>query len=63
MMKGEKIGVAKQIKSEEPKVLVTHCFPHSLKLAVGNAINASKLMQNSLETTLKIKKLMKKLLK
>ena len=57
------MGIAKQIKSEEPKVLVTHCFPHSLKLAVGNAINASKLMQNSLETTLKIKKLMKKLLK
>ena len=62
-MKGEKVGVAKQIKSEEMKVLFTHCFIHSLNLAVNDAIKASKVMENSLETTFKIMKLIKKLLK
>ena len=59
-MKGEKKGVAKQIKDEEPKALLTHCFTHSLNLAVGDAIKASKIMKNALETTHEITKLIKK---
>ena len=59
-MKGEKKGVAKQIKNEQPKALLTHCFTHSLNLAVGAAIKASKLMKESLETTHEITKLVKK---
>ena len=63
LIKGEKMGVAKQIKSGEPKVLLTHCFTHSLNLAIVNAIKASKVMKNSLETTLEITKLIQKSLK
>ena len=29
-MKGEKAGVAQQIKEEEPRALLTHCYTHSL---------------------------------
>ena len=60
-MKGEKTRVSKQIKSEEPKPLLTHCFTHSLNLAVGYAIKARKVMKNSLETTFEITKLIKNL--
>ena len=37
-IKEEKTGVTKQIKLEETKALLTHCFTHSLNLAVGDAI-------------------------
>lgn len=37
-IKEEKTGVTKQIKLEETKALLPHCFTHSLNLAVGNAI-------------------------
>ena len=59
-MKGEKAGVAAQIKKVQPKALLTHCFTHSLNLAVGDAIKESKVMKNSLETTFEITKLIKK---
>ena len=59
-MKGEKTGVAKQVKSEEPKALLTHCFTHWLNLAVGDAVKASKVMKNSFETSFEIMKLIKK---
>ena len=39
-MKGEKTGVAEQIKLEEWKALLTHCFTHSLNLAVDDVIKA-----------------------
>ena len=57
------MGVAKQIKLEEQKALLTHCFTHLLNLAVGDAIEASKVIKNSLETTFKVTKLIKKLVK
>ena len=57
------MGVAKQIKLEEPKALLTHCFTHLLNLAVGDAIKAGKVIKNSLETTSKVTKLIKKLVK
>ena len=59
-MKGEKTDLAKEVKSEETKALLTHCFTHSLNLAVGGTIKASKLMKNFLETTFEITKLIKK---
>ena len=63
LMKGEKTRVAKQIKSEEPKALLTHFFKHSLNLAVGDAIKDSKVMKNSLGTTFEISKVIQKSLK
>ena len=59
-MAGEKSGVAKQIKEEESRALFTHCYTHSLNLAVGDAIKNSKLMKDALETTHEITKLIKK---
>ena len=38
----------KEIKSEEPKALLSHWFTYSLNLAVGDAIKACKVMKNSL---------------
>ena len=37
-MAGEKSGAAKQIKEEERRALFTHCYTHSLNLAVGGSI-------------------------
>ena len=47
-MKREKTGVAKQIKREEPKVLLSHCFKNLLNLVDGDAIKASKVIKSSL---------------
>ena len=59
-MKGEKTGLAKQINLEELKALLTHWFTHSLNFAVGDAIKASKVVNNSFKTTFDITKLIKK---
>ena len=40
--------------------MLTHCFTHLLNVAVGDAIKASKVMKNSLETTFEIKEHLKK---
>ena len=55
--------MAKQIKLEEPKALIFHCFTHSLNLAVGYAIKVSKVMKNYLETTFENTKVIEKLAK
>ena len=58
--KGRKVWCGKAEKSEELKALLTYCFTDLLNLAVGDAIKASKLMKNSLETMFKMTKLIKK---
>ena len=40
--------------------MLTQCFTHLLNLAVGDAINGSKVRKNSLETMSQIRKLTKK---
>ena len=59
-MKGKRSGVAKQIKDIEEKALLTHCYAHSLNLAVGDTIKNSKVMKDALEITHEITKLIKK---
>ena len=59
-MKGEKKGVAKRIKDIEKKALFTHCYTHSLNLAVGDAIKFSNIIKEALDTTHEITKLIKK---
>ena len=59
-MKGKKSGVAKQIKEIEWRALFTHCYTHSLNLAVGDSIKNSRIMRDALDTTLEITKLIKK---
>ena len=60
VMSGARSGVATIISSEEPRAVFTHCYGHSLNLAVGDTIRQSKLMKSSLETVNEISKLIKK---
>ena len=58
-MSGSKNGVAKIIS--EPRAVFTHCYGHSLNLAVGDTVKQSKLMKSTLEMVNEISKLIKKI--
>jgi len=60
VMSGIKTGVAKQISDQEPRAVFTHCYGHSLNLAVGDTVKQCKVMKSSLETVNEISKLIKK---
>ena len=57
---GEKTGVATEIKALNRKCLYTHCYGHTLNLAVADAIKSVKCISDSLETVREIAKLVKK---
>lgn len=58
-MAGEKGGVAKMIMDKERRALFSHCYGHSLNLAASDAMKASKVMADALDTTFEISKLIK----
>ena len=58
-MRGIRTGVAKQIYDEEPRALYTHCYGHSINLAVNDASELSKQLKMALEVTHEITKLIK----
>ena len=58
-MSGAKKGVAKNIKSDEPRAFFTHCYGHSLNLAASDSMKTSRIMKDALETTHEITKLIK----
>ena len=58
-MAGSRSGVATQIASEEPRAIFIHCNGHALNLAAGDIVKKNKLLQNTLDTTLEISKLLK----
>lgn len=58
-MRGAKSGVAKIIKDEEPRALYTHCYGHSINLAVNDAIKQLRPIKGALETAYEITKLIK----
>lgn len=58
-MKGARNGVAKLIMDEEPRALYTHCYGHSINLAVNDAIKMCRPVESALETTHEITKLIK----
>ena len=37
-MKGPRSGVAKQLLDEEPRAIYTHCYGHSLNLAISGIL-------------------------
>ena len=37
-MKGPRNGVAKQLLDEEPRAIYTHCYGHSLNLAISDIL-------------------------
>lgn len=56
-MAGSRNGVATQILSEEPRALFTHCYGHSLNLAVCDAIKECKIIKDAMDVTHEITKL------
>ena len=59
-MAGEKSGVAKAITDLEHKALYAHCYSHALNLVAQDTIKHVKTMQDTLDTTYEITKLIKK---
>ena len=47
VMCGAKSGVATMISLEETRAVFTHCYGHSLNLAVGDTVRQSKLMKSA----------------
>ena len=60
-MRGSRNGVAKILNDEEPRAVYTHCYGHSLNLAVGDSVKGSKIMKSSLDVVFEISKLIKKI--
>ena len=58
-MAGAKTGVSTQIKLEEPRAIFTHCYGHSLQLAVGDTIRGIKNLADMFDTTVEISTLLK----
>ena len=58
-MSGAKSGVATQIKGKELRAIFSHCYGHSLQLAVGDMIKEVKNLKDALDTTSEISKLLK----
>lgn len=59
-MSGAKRGVAVQIKSEENRALYTHCYAHSINLAVGDTMKACPVLKDTIDNTYELTKLVKK---
>ena len=58
-MKGPKNGVVVKIKKEDQRALYSHCYAHSLNLAVGDTMKSSKVLQDTIDTTFELTKLIK----
>ena len=58
-MRGIRSGVAKRILDKEPRAVYTHCYGHSINLAMNDSIKSCKPVKNSLEVTHEITKLIK----
>ena len=59
-MSGAKSGVSTRLSAAEPRAVFTHCYGHSLNLACVDTIKRCKLMQDALDTTREITKLIKR---
>ena len=58
-MSGTRKGVVKQLSDIEKRAVYTHCFGHSLNLAISDSIKQSKVMRDALDTTYIISYLIK----
>ena len=58
-MVGSRSGLPRQIKNQEPSAIFTHCYGHSLQLAVGDIIKRMKNIKNALDANSEISKLLK----
>ena len=53
-MAGSRNGLKTHILQEEPCALFTHCYGHSLNLAVADAIKSLSFLQSNMDTTFEI---------
>ncbi len=60
VMTGVKSGVVAKLNAAEPRAVFTHCYGHALNLACADTFRQCKLMQDALDTTHEITKLIKK---
>ena len=60
VMSGHKNGVAKRIKDINPKCLYTHCYGHSLNLAVSDTVKGVSHLNNMFDMIKAICNLIKK---
>ncbi len=60
VMSGIRNGVSTCIIKEESRGVFTHCYGHSLNLAINDLVKKSKVMKASLEIVFEISKLIKK---
>ena len=58
-MSGLRRGVATVIPAEQPNAYYTHCYGHSLNLAVADTVKRSATMKKALDITHEITKLVK----
>ena len=59
-MASTRSGVAKLFLAEEARAIYTHCFGHALNLAYRNTIKRCRIMNDALDITHEIIKLVKK---
>lgn len=59
VMQGVKTGVATQIQNKQPKAIYTHCYGHSLNLAVQDMVRNVKQVKDALDTVFDLSKLLK----
>ena len=58
-MSGARHGVATKILEEESRAVYTHCYAHSLNLAVSDTVKKSKICRDALDTAFEITRLIK----
>ena len=58
-MSGSKSGVAVQIKNEEERAFYTHCYAHSVNLAIGDTMQVCYVLKDTVGNTYELKKLVK----
>ena len=59
-MSGSRAGVVKMIQDEEPRAKYAHCYGHSFNLVCCDMAKHCKMMNDALDLTLEITKLIKK---
>ena len=58
-MRGPKSVVAKQLLDDEPRAVFTHCYGHSLNLAISDTMKGCKVTKDALDLIFEVTKLIK----
>jgi len=62
-MRGPKSVAPKKLLDNEPKTVFTHCFGHSLNLAISDTVKGCEVMKDTLDHIFEVTKLVKYSLK